>query len=181
MRGLPAGTPRLTTGVVDGDLNLYTRAPGNLDTVGIRPLPWASAQDLTESLTFLKQRRWLTARSRPGAMYWAWIPAAAPEIVRANIWGEDVPPAWGVPRVLPEQLRLMTYMALSAGYRGLGYLGDADLTRPAGQSLLIEMAFLNEEIDLVESVLARSADPIPMYDVFDPDPPDIPPPARPSA
>ena len=25
----------------------------------------------------------------------------------------------------------MTYMALSAGYRGLGFLGDADLTRPA--------------------------------------------------
>ena len=112
-------------------------------------------------------------------MYWAWIPAAAPPIVRANIWGDDVPPAWGVPRVLPEQLRLMTYMALSAGYRGLGYLGDADLTRPAGQSLLIEMAFLNEEIDLVESVLAQSADPIPTYDVFDPDPPDIPPPGAP--
>ena len=50
----------------------------------------------------------------------------------------------------------MTYMALSAGYRGLGYLGDADLTRPAGRALLIELAFLNEEIDLCESILARS-------------------------
>src|SRR5262249_17035059 len=27
MRGLSAGTPRLTTGILDGDLHLYTRAP----------------------------------------------------------------------------------------------------------------------------------------------------------
>ena len=73
----------------------------------------------------------------------------------------------------------MTYMALSAGYRGLGFLGDADLTRPAGRALLIEMAFLNEEIDLLESVLARSSDPIPDYFAFDPPPPDLPPPGAP--
>ena len=60
----------------------------------------------------------------------------------------------------------MTYMALSAGYRGLGYLGDAELTRPAGRALLIEMAFLNEEIDLCESILARSPDPIPYRTAF---------------
>ena len=73
----------------------------------------------------------------------------------------------------------MTYLALACGYRGLGFLGDADLTRPAGQANLIELAFLNEEIDLFESILARSADPIPTYNVFDPDPPDIPPPGFP--
>jgi hypothetical protein len=70
----------------------------------------------------------------------------------------------------------MTYMALSVGYRGIGYLADAELTRPAGRPILIEMAFLNEEIDLCESILARSADPIPVYGVYDPDPPDLPPP-----
>lgn len=179
MRQLSPSTSRLTTGLVEGDLNLFARRPGNLDAVGIQPLAWASAQDMPESMTFLNQRRWLSALSRPGALHWAWIPIAAPRIVRANIWGEDVPPAWGVPRVQPEQVRLMTYMALSSGYRGLGYLGDTDLTRPAGQPLLIEMAFLNEEIDLVESVLARSADPIPTYNVFFPDPPNIPPPGAP--
>ena len=44
----------------------------------------------------------------------------------------------------------MTYLALSAGYRGLTVLGDADLTRPAGKVLLHEMSFLNAEIDLAE-------------------------------
>ena len=118
----------------------------------------------------------MTALSNSGGLFWAWIPATAPPIVRANIWGDDVPPAWGNPQITPEQLRLMTYMALSAGYRGLGFIGDADLTRPAGRALLIEMAFLNEEIDLLESVLARSSDPIPDYFAFDPPPSDLPPP-----
>jgi hypothetical protein len=176
MRQLPADFSRITTGLVDGDLSLYSRAPGNLDTIGIRPQVWASSQDFLESLEFLKQRRQLAARFNAEELFWAWIPAAAPAIVRANIWGDEVPPSWGVPQVAPEQLRVMTYMALSTGYRGLGYLGDADLTRPAGRPLLIELAFLNEEIDLCESILARSGDPIPVYHVYDPDPPDLPPP-----
>src|SRR5271157_1282681 len=179
MRQLPPGFSRITIGLVDGDLPLYARVPTNLDTIGIKALLWASAQDPPESLEFLAQRRRLAARSNTGGLFWAWIPATAPAIVRANIWGDDVPPSWGVPQVGPEQLRLMTYMALSTGYRGLGYFGDADLTRPAGRALLIELAFLNEEIDLCESILARSADPIPVYNVFDPDPPDLPPPGSP--
>jgi hypothetical protein len=176
MRQLPPEFPRITTGIVDGALPLYSRAPANLDTVGIHPLLWASAQHPTEGFQFLKQRLELASLSNPGGLFWAWIPAAAPAIVRANIWGEDVPPAWGVPQVLPEQLRLMTYMALGAGYRGLAFMGDADLTRPAGRALLIETAFLNEEIDLVESALARSGEAIPLYRVYDPPPPDLPPP-----
>ncbi|MGO8903566.1 MAG: hypothetical protein ACLQU5_35275 [Isosphaeraceae bacterium] len=179
MRQLPAEFSRITTGLVDGDLPLFSRAPGNLDTIGIQPQLWASSQEFLESLEFLKQRRQLTSRSNLGGLFWAWIPTTASAVVRANIWGDDVPPSWGVPQVGPEQLRLMTYMALSAGYRGLGFLGDADLTRPAGRALLIELAFLNEEIDLCESILARSADPIPVYHVFDPDPPDLPPPGTP--
>jgi len=179
MRQLPPEFSRITTAVIDGDLPLYSRAPGNLDTIGVQPLLWASGQELRESLEFLRQRRRLTALSNSGGLFWAWIPAAAPPIVRSNIWGEDVPPAWGTPQIMPEQLRLMTYMALSAGYRGLGFVGDADLTRPAGRVLLIEMAFLNEEIDLLESVLARSSDPIPDYFAFDPPPSDLPPPGTP--
>ena len=149
MRQLPAEFSRITTGLVDGDLPLYSRAPGNLDTIGIQPQLWASARSFWRAWSSSSSGRQLAARSEPGGLFWAWIPATAPPIVRANIWGDDVPPSWGIPQVTPEQLRLMTYMALSAGYRGLGFLGDADLTRPAGRALLIELAFLNEEIDLL--------------------------------
>ena len=77
MRQLPAEFSRITTGLVDGDLSLFSRAPGNLDTIGIQPLLWASSQDPLESLDFLKQRRQLAARSNLGGLFWAWIPATA--------------------------------------------------------------------------------------------------------
>ena len=63
---------------MDGDLPLYSRAPGDLDTIGIQPLIWGSAQELRESLEFLRQRRRLTALSNSGGLFWAWIPATAP-------------------------------------------------------------------------------------------------------
>ena len=58
----------------------------------------------------------------------------------------------------------MTYLALSAGYRGLGYLGDAELTRHdgPGRALWIEMSFLNLEIDLCEQILAENDDDDPL-------------------
>jgi hypothetical protein len=176
IRGMPPTFSRLTTGIVEGELPLYARTPANLDAIGIKANHWGTAQDQAEFYKYLVQRRLLTTRSNVGQFFWAWIPAAASDSLRRNIWGEEPPPSWGVPRVLPEQLRLMTYLALSAGYRGVGFLGDADLTRPAGRALLIEMAILNLEIDLVQSMLAKSGTSIPIYPVFDPDPPDLPPP-----
>jgi len=178
LRELPAGTSRLTTGTVEDDLRQYARAPQNLDMMGIRPTAWASSHSPISTYQYLRQRRDLTVRSNAGALYWAMLPAAAPASTVHSIWGHDVPPAWGNPVVQPEQLRLMTYAALSAGYRGLAYQGDAELTRGTdpGRMLLLEMALLNAEIDLCESIIANGADPIPMYYAFDPDPPVLPPP-----
>jgi len=176
IHGMSPNFSKLTVGLVEGELPLYARAPSNLDTIGVRLNHWAAAQHPDEFLQFMLQRRRLTTRANAGQLFWAWIPTtASPELLR-NIWGEAPPPGWGVPRPSPEQLRLMTYVALSAGYRGLAYQGDVDLTRPAGQAQLIELAILNEEIDLMEMILANSADPIPIYPVFDPEPSVLPPP-----
>ena len=126
---------------------------------------------MMDGYEYLIQRRRLTVRSNPEALLWAWIPATAPPEVVRNIWGDDNPPEWGTPPVQPEQLRLMTYMALTAGYRGLTYTGDAELTRPSGEPLLIEMSFLNAEIDLCEQILARNLKQLKPYEILDPDPP----------
>lgn len=178
---LPPDASRLTIGEVRGDLPLYARSPMNLDAIAIPTNHWAAAQEQKEFYRFLIQRRELTARSNMGQMFWAMIPAAAPPALQSAIWGEAPPPAWGVPRPLPEHLRTMTYLALGAGYRGLIFQGDADLTRPAGRPLLIESALLNMEIDLVEGLLAQGADPIPIHDVYDPWPSELPPPGSSSS
>src|SRR5262249_38859959 len=115
MRGLDDDDSHLATATVEGELRLYARSPSNLDILGIQPRVWGTSQSLLDGLDYLNQRRALTIRSNPEAFLWAWISATpAPEVSR-NIWGDDVPPAWGVPPILPEQLRLMTYMALAAG------------------------------------------------------------------
>ncbi len=165
----------LLTGTVEGQLPAYTRRPTGFDIVGIQPRFWACAQSFPETFQYLIQRRRLTVRSNVGALFWAWIPATAPPEVIRNIWGEDTPPSWGTPPVQPEQLRLMTFLALAAGYRGITYVGDADLTRPASEALLIEMHFLNLEIDLCEEIIAHSVGvESSLMPVFPPPAPDLP-------
>ncbi len=176
VRGLDDNESHLTIGDVDGEVPLFARAPTGLDLIGIAPRLWGSGQDPWESYAYLAQRKSLTVRSNLGALFWAWIPATIPPEVMRNIWGDDTPPSWGTPPVQPTQLRIMTYMALASGYRGLGFKGDADLTRSggAGRALWIEMSFLNLEIDLVEQILAQNEAKIRDYSVYDPAPPLVP-------
>ena len=174
MRASDNATPHLSTAIVDGEHRLYARSPSNLDILAIQPPVWGTSQSMQDGYSYLLQRRDLTVRSNPEALFWAWLPTAAPPGVVRNIWGDDRPPDWGTPPVQPEQLRLMTYMALSAGYRGLTFVGDADLTGPSGEPLLIEMSLLNAEIDLCEQILARNLKQIKPYEILDPDPLDRP-------
>ncbi|SIN81073.1 hypothetical protein SAMN05444166_1014 [Singulisphaera sp. GP187] len=175
IRKLPQNISHLTTAEVDGEHRLFARDHKRLSIMAISPNAWGSAQEPTDTYNFLKQRRDLTALDNQEGLYFAWLPATAPLSVQTSIWGQDQPPSWGRPRVQPEQLRLNTYLALAAGYRGIGYRGDAGLTTDEGRALLIEMAFLNEEIDLCESILANGKGVIPLYNTYDPDPPVLPP------
>ena len=174
LRTLDGGTSRLTTGTIDDNLTLFARAPKNLDLLGVRPSYWASSNTMVTTYAYLRQRRDLTVRNNAGALYWAELDATPPASIPLGIWGHDIPPAWGAPQIQPEQLRLATYAALSAGYRGLAFRGDAELTRPSGRMLLLEMALLNAEIDLCESILANGSDPIPIYNGFLADPSTLP-------
>jgi hypothetical protein len=175
-RGLARDFSHLTTGTVADGFSLYAQAPKHLDILGVRPSSWGSAQGPAQNYYYLSQRRALTARGNPNGLFFAWFPAAPPPEVQRNVWGEDTPPSWGIPMVQPEQLRVYTFVALAAGYRGLGFRGNADLTRTdLGKMLLIEMALLNEEIHLFEVVLAQGKDPIPLYPTYPADPPVLPP------
>ncbi len=174
LKALPPNVSRLTTGVVDDDLPRLP-TPREIASAGNSSARWGGSQSLMSTLQFLKQRRDLVLLGNAGALFWAELPAAAPPEFTRAIWGTDVPPPWGTPTVQPEQLRQMTYAALAAGYRGIAFKGDAELTRGAGRMLLLEMALLNAEIDLFESILANGADPIPLYNAYPNDPSNIPP------
>jgi hypothetical protein len=170
----PGGSP-LTTGTVLGMLPEYARIPENLDVIGIPTSNWATTQEPFEMVQYLDQRRLLTARSNTDALFWATIDVTPPPIYQESIWGTDPPPSWGLPRVQPEQIRLQTYAALAGGCRGVCFRGDSDLTQEIGRPGLIEMALLNEEIDLLEPILADPDKSVRIIDTYLPDPPPPPP------
>ena len=153
----------------------YSRVPENLDIVGIPTAGWATMQDPSEMYNYLEQRRLLTARSNADALLWAMLDATPPPIYQESIWGTDTPPAWGLPRVQPEQLRTATYAAIAAGFRGICFRADSGLTKAQGRPNMIEMAFLNEEIDLLEPILGDPDKAIRMMETYLPDPPPQPP------
>lgn len=164
------GLNRLTTATVSGDLPLFAKRPGQLDIIGVRMPTWGSMTSPLEFIEFLEQRQRLTALINPDGLYWAWIPTTAPDVFSEAIWGLENPPGWGRPTVQPEQLRLMTYAALAGGCRAIAYEGDAELTREPGQLRLLELALLNAEIDLFESIFAQGSGPItklPVYPAID--------------
>ncbi len=169
LRELPEGTPKLTTGVISGLFPQYAVPGQNLDLMGVGPHSWGSSMEPFDTFQYLQQRRNLTALWNLRAPYWAWVPVAAPSKVRSAVWGKDVPPAWGTARVQPEQVRVNTYLALMAGYRGVGFRGDAELTRDAGRPVLYELGLLNAEMDLVQSIVAQGAE-VQALPTYPPDP-----------
>src|SRR5262249_41298046 len=88
---------------------------------------------------------------------------------RRAIWGDDTPPPWGIPQVQPEQIRMYAFAALAAGYRGLGFAADAELTAEAGRARRYESALVKAEGDLVEALIPLRTDPIPLLPAFPPD------------
>ena len=170
LRDMPEGFPTLTLGTVDDFLPQYALAGRNLDVMAIEATDWASIRDPFDTYRFLNQRREMTALKNPRAPYLAWVNASAPDWASTNVWGLDEPPAWGRPQVQSAQIRQQFYAALSAGYRAIGVRADAEITSPSGADRLMELALLNAEIDLVESIIARGTDPIVFWPTFPPDP-----------
>jgi hypothetical protein len=170
IRDLPDDTPKLTTGEVAGLYPQYALPGQNFDLMGVDPVFWATAREVADTYQFLQARRNLTALWNQRAPYWAWVDATMPLNARAAIWGEDTPPAWGDPRLQPEQVRVGAYLTLMAGYRGLGFRADDRLTADAGRPCLYELGLVNAEVDLVQAILAKGTEPILSVLTYPPDP-----------
>ena len=174
--GKEEGVSGLSTGTVVGLFPDYSRAPENLSAIGVNPFGWGTTQDASEMFTYLEERRHLTAPGNPDGLYFAWIKATPPPIYGKAIWGVDRIPSWGHPRVQPEQVRNSVYVALAAGCRALGFEADDHLTDGLGRSMLIELALLNEEIDLFEWLIGDPSKSIRLLPTYNPEPPQPPPP-----
>jgi hypothetical protein len=156
----------------------YSAYSEYLDVIGSHRWPLFTSLELSQYRDWLMQRRLLTT---PGKLMWTWVQTHTPEWYLNLATGRPNPETIDVPLgPQPEQIRLLTYISLASGYRGLGYWTDKYLSpeppvargaAPAGgaaragaalQSLgrdrLIEMYLLNTELELLEPVLFAAED-----------------------
>ncbi len=113
---------------------------------------------LMTSLELINYRDWLTQRHvlmGGGKFTWTWIQTHLPSW-QANIWYKNVNlESFNEPiGPQPEQIRLMTYLGLASGCKGLGFWTDSIIRdNVQGRDRLLMLALLNQEITMLEPLL----------------------------
>jgi hypothetical protein len=139
--------------VMDG----YRKYTANLDQflLGIHRWPLGTTLDLPAYRDWLRQRKNL---GMPGQFCWTWVQSHLPDWFVQQAY--DGTPKQGEPMgPQAEQLRLLTYLAIATGYKGVGYWSDrflADAT--TGRERLLALAQLNLELRLLEPLLLQAED-----------------------
>lgn len=143
---------RLVGGDVWDGFRPYTRT---LDLVGVRRWPLGTSLELPQYRDWLTQRRNL---GMPGYLTWTWIQTHLPDWFCRLVY--DRPSSAGFTEPVgpqPEQIRLLTYAALGAGCRGVGFWSDRFLANShQGRDRLLEMAMLNQEMQMLEPLLVTA-------------------------
>jgi hypothetical protein len=109
-------------------------------------------------------RDWLTQRRRlapPDSFCWTWVQTHLDDWYTTQVY--DRPGAGGFNEPVgpqAEQIRLLTYSAVGAGYRGVAFWSDRFLADShAGRDRLLAMALLNQELQLLEPLLVTAEEP----------------------
>jgi hypothetical protein len=130
----------------------YRSYSSYLDAVGTHRFPLFTSLELNRYADFLERRK---ALAGPGKLMWTWIQTHPPEWMAAQQAVSSKPGAVADPiGPNPEQIRLLTYLAIASGYRGLGFWSDRYLSAShQGQARLLELSILNAELEMLEPVL----------------------------
>jgi hypothetical protein len=130
----------------------------NLDLQGVHRWPLGTGLELSRYREWLTQRRQL---GRLGAFTWTWVQTHLPDWYSVLVY--ERPGSVGYDEPIgpqPEQIRLLTYVALAAGCRGLGFWSDRFLADShQGRDRLLSLALLNQELRMLEPLLLSAEDP----------------------
>jgi hypothetical protein len=163
VRGADPGRP-IGGDVWDGFLP-YSRS---LDLVGAHRWPLMTTLELPRYREWLNQRRLL---ANPGTFMWTWVQTHLPDWYVQLVYDQSSAAGFQEPiGPQPEQIRLVTYTALAAGCRGLGFWSDRFLADShQGRDRLQALALLNQELDMLEPLLLAVDDPPVWIDTSVPD------------
>lgn len=136
--------------------NGYRQYSQHLEMIGVHRWP------LMTTLNPIEYREWLVSRTRlaqPDAYFWTWVQTHVPEPTRVLLTGIEKNKNTAEIGPNPGQIRLMSFLALSAGYRGLGYWSDESLNdEHLGKARKLELGLLNQQFSLLEPFLASAQD-----------------------
>jgi hypothetical protein len=139
-----------------------------LDLVGVHRWPLMTALPLPQYREWLERR---CSLGRSGRFTWTWIQTHLPDWYTTLVY--DRPGAAGFAEPIgpqPEQIRLLTYCALAAGCKGLGFWSDRFLANThQGRDRLLELALLNQELQMLEPLLLSVIRPPAWIDTSIPD------------
>ncbi|MBA4186990.1 MAG: hypothetical protein C0467_03130 [Planctomycetaceae bacterium] len=123
-----------------------------LDVVGAHRWPLFTNLDMIKYRDWLAQRKTLTADR---ATYWTWIQNHLPDWYITQVLEQKPDDPFTDPiGPHPEQVRVMAYIALACGCRGIGFWSDRFLADShQGRDRLQGMALLNAEIDMLSPVI----------------------------
>jgi hypothetical protein len=135
-------------------LRPYSR---NLDLLGTHRWPLMTGLELSQYRVWLNQRRLL---ARQGAFLWTWVQTHLPDWYTNLVYGRAGSERFDEPiGPQPEQIRLLTYVALASGCRGLGFSSDRFLADShQGRDRLLTLALLNLELKMLEPLLVAAPD-----------------------
>jgi hypothetical protein len=123
----------------------------NIDLMSAHRFPLMTSLSLTGYRDWLVQRKAL-ARS---PFFWTWVQTHLPDWYLSAVLPESAAGGFTGP-IGPqaEQIRLLTYIALAAGCKGLGFWSDRFLADThQGRDRLLCLALLNQEIQMLEPLL----------------------------
>ncbi len=145
----------------------YAAYSNYVDAVGGHRWPLFTSLELGGYREWLAQRRALTA---PGKLSWTNIQTHLPEWYQSAVFGKPNCERFDSPvGPHPEQIRLLAYIAVASGYRGLTYWSDQFLSDAChGQPRLLEIALLNVEMELLEPLLLAAQEPATWRPTTDP-------------
>lgn len=131
----------------------------SVQMVGSHRFPLMTSLELTGYRDWLQQRRYLAGT---GKFTWTWIQTHMPEWQSKLLYDQSTEQPFKDPvGPQPEQIRLMTYLSLASGCKGLGFWSDKFLADShTGRDRLLMMALLNQEIAMLQPLLlTQQSDP----------------------
>lgn len=124
----------------------------SLEVIGAHRWPLFTSLELERYRDWLEQRNALTSKH---AVFWTWIQNHLPEWYLTNVLEQQSTDRFTDPiGPQPEQVRLLTYISVACGCRGLGFWSDRFLADSHfGRDRLQGMAILNSELEMLTPLL----------------------------